>query len=88
MRIFVRDSKGNSLSFEFNENDCIKVVRDQVKDKLMNQNECKLIFNGELLEDDGRISDYDIQSNNYIICVGEFLAGILFIYYPFLIILS
>jgi hypothetical protein len=34
-----------------------------------------LAFNGNVLEDDSIIEDYDIQENDVITYLGEFLAG-------------
>ena len=79
MRIFVKDSKGEDLQFEISENDKIEALKKKVTERLKNKNESQLVFDGALLEDNQTISYYDIQPNNYIICLGTFIAGIVYI---------
>jgi len=78
MRIFVQDMKGNSHPIEISQNDNILMLRNKLEKIIgIMQNNSRFVFNGEILQNNDTISSYDIQVDNVITYVGEFLAGIL-----------
>ena len=75
MKIFINDSKLKKFIFEINNSLKISRLKDDIKKKFHINNNIQLTFNGNVLEDDSIIEDYDIQENDVITYLGEFLAG-------------
>ena len=78
MKIIIVDSSNEREVLEINENEKIEKLREMIASKKGINTELKLHFNGELLEDENTISDYDISENDVIFYVGIFEAGLYF----------
>ena len=75
MKIFVVDSKNTQIPFEINENDTVKTLKEKIKSKMGINKDIILHVNGEILEDDKQILDYDIEENSFVTYVTQFRAG-------------
>jgi len=75
MKIFIRNSKGVVESLDVQENETIQRLKDRIKNKFNNTEDIELIFNGNILEDEETISDYEIEEGNTIMYSGLFKAG-------------
>lgn len=78
MKILLVDSSNYREIFEVNANDKIKTLKEMICNKKGINTDITLHFNGDILEEDNLISDYDIEENANIIYVGNFEAGINF----------
>lgn len=77
MKIFVKDSKNDTLVFDdLSDSDKVKKLKDQIiiKGEIKNNN-INLIFGSCLLEDEEELCYYGIGNMNTITYVGEFHAG-------------
>ena len=72
IKIFVVDSKNNKEGIEIYENDNIKKIKEILSDKFGVNKNMILQFNGEILEDYQKVSEYEIEENDVIISVGTF----------------
>ena len=77
MRVIIIDSKFKEVAIDIDENNTIKEVKQKIINTLkMTHKEIMLAFNGESLEDDKLVSDYEIELNSKIVYLGKFIAGI------------
>ncbi|KAE8771360.1 hypothetical protein D1007_56765 [Hordeum vulgare] len=58
MEIFVNTLAGKTITVKVDPSDTINVVKTKIQDQL------RLVFNGEQLEDDRALADYDIQDQS------------------------
>ncbi|KAI4973983.1 hypothetical protein ZWY2020_041764 [Hordeum vulgare] len=58
MEIFVDTLAGKTITVKVDPSDTINVVKTKIQDQL------RLVFNGELLQDDLALADYDIQDQS------------------------
>lgn len=77
MKIYVLDSKGRDFVLE-NLSDSTQVK--DLKKELIKQKQIlygiDLIFDGQILEDENTLGDYDLKNEHKIIYLGEFLGGV------------
>lgn len=78
MKILIVDTSNGREIFEVNPNDKIKNLKEMIASKKGINSDINLHFNGEILEEESLISDYDIEENSNIIYLGNFEAGIYF----------
>lgn len=75
MKILIVDTSNGREIFEVNANDKIKKLKEMIANKKGINTNINLHFNGEILEEENLISDYDIEENSNIIYLGNFEAG-------------
>lgn len=75
MKILIIDSTNKREIIEVNENDDVSVLIDTLKKKKGINTDVVLHFDGEILEENNKISDYDIEENSAIIYIGNFRGG-------------
>lgn len=77
MKIYVIDTKNRSIAIEnITESTTIKELRERITEQnIITTGEIKLIYNGNILEDDENLYYYDIEDNATIIYTGEFISG-------------
>ena len=77
MKIFMVDTANRRKVVEVNENDKIKNIKDKImaKSNISNINEIKLLFNGEILEDNETVNNYEIVEYNHLTYLGKFKGG-------------
>ena len=73
MKIFVIDTRNNQEMIEINENDFVKDIEDKLRIRKKIKGRIHLHFNGDILEENEKISSYDIQDNDRIIFLGNFI---------------
>ena len=67
MKIMIIDSTNKREMIDINENDSISKLKELIKIKKgINTDDIVLHFNGEILEVNQKISDYDIENNSQI----------------------
>lgn len=82
MKIMIIDSTNKREMIDINENDSISKLKELIKIKKgINTDDIVLHFNGEILELNQKISDYDIENNSQIIYTGKFRGGIPYKYF-------
>ena len=77
MKIFVKDSKDETLNFDdLTDYTKVKDLKKQIirKGEILTNN-INLMYNGYLLEDEEELCFYGIQNMTTIVYVGEFHAG-------------
>ena len=77
MKIYVIDTKNRSIAIEnITESTTIKELRERITEQnIITTGQIKLIYNGNILEDDENLYYYDIEDNTTIIYTGEFISG-------------
>lgn len=77
MKIYVIDTKNRSIAIEnITESTTIKELRERITEQnIITTGEIKLIYNGNILEDNENLYYYDIEDNATIIYTGEFISG-------------
>lgn len=77
MKIYVIDTKNRSIAIEnITESTTIKELRKRITEQnIITTGQIKLIYNGNILEDDENLYYYDIEDNTTIIYTGEFISG-------------
>lgn len=78
MKILIMDSRNVRETIEIKEDDNIKSLKEKIKKKKGINKEIILHYGGEILEEDQKVSDYDIQENNVIVYNGQFRGGTLY----------
>lgn len=76
MKIFIRDSKGDSFPINIMESDTVAELRKQFREKYNVTVDIDLVFNGAVLEDSDSVFDLDIKEGNTIDYLGHFKAGL------------
>ena len=72
MKIFILDSGNNKVEIETNENEYIRDIKKKLRTKMGINPNITLHYNGEILEDNEKVSDYEIENNSYIVYSGIF----------------
>jgi hypothetical protein len=75
MRILIMDTAGKREFIEVNQNDKVKDFKEKLANKKGINTDIKLHFNGDFLEDDKEISEYEIQEDEPVIYVHQFRGG-------------
>lgn len=76
MQIFVKEMMRGSITLDVEASDTIGNIKAKIQDKVGNPpDEQKLIFEGQLLEDDCTLSDYNIQNDGKLYLVIPALRG-------------
>lgn len=77
MKIYVIDTKNRSIAIEnITESTTIKELRERITEQnIITTGEIKLIYNGNILENNENLYYYDIEDNATIIYTGEFISG-------------
>ena len=75
MRLLIMDTAGKREFFEVNPNDKVKDVKENLANKKGINSDIKMHYNGQFLEDDVKISEYDIEEEDPIIYVHQFRGG-------------
>ena len=77
MRVYVIDTKNRPIAIEnITEFTTIKELRKRITEQnIITTGQIKLIYNGNILEDDENLYYYDIEDNTTIIYTGEFISG-------------
>jgi len=76
MKILIVDTSNQRETFEINEYDKVKVLKEKIHSKKGLNDDITLHFNGDIIDEEKTIHDYDIQENDVIIYLGKFRAGI------------
>lgn len=76
MKVLIVDTSNDREIFEVNPSDKVKQLKEIIANRKGINNNISLHFNGEILEDENLISDYDVEENSNIIYLGNFEAGI------------
>ena len=76
MKVLIVDTSNDREIFEVNPSDKVKQLKEMIANRKGINNNINLHFNGEILEDENLISDYDVEENSHIIYLGNFEAGI------------
>lgn len=76
MRVIIRDSKGTTQGFQIEGNDYVRDLIGKIKSTNKIDKDIRLLYGGELLEEDELISSYEISNENHITYIGPFLGGI------------
>ena len=72
MKIFIIDSGNNKVEIEINENEYIRDIKKKLRTKIGINPNITLYYNAEILEDNEKVSDYEIENNSYIVYRGIF----------------
>ena len=75
MKIYLSDSKNQISEFEVSEDEVIESFKEKVKNKFNIFGELDLIYNGQIMYDKDKISDYKVSEGHTINFLGKFLAG-------------
>ena len=70
MRIFIADYKNRRQILDINEDDYVRDIKEKIEKKLLYNNNIIIHYNGEILEDDEKISSYDIEEYSTLIFMG------------------
>ena len=75
MKILITDTTNNRIQIEINENDFIrdikkKIIEKEIQDKI---GSIILHYEGQILEEDEKVSSYDIEEYSQIIAVKKFI---------------
>ena len=73
MRIFVIDSSNNKEMFEINENEFVKDITEKLRIRKQIKGRIILLYNGDILEENEKIYTYDIQDNDVLVFIGNFI---------------
>jgi hypothetical protein len=76
MKILIVDTSNKRETFEINKDDKVKVLKEKIHNKKGLNGDITLHFNGDIIDEEKAINDYDIQENDVIIYLGKFRAGI------------
>jgi hypothetical protein len=76
MKILIVDTSNQREIFEIDEYDKVKVLKEKIQNKKGINDDIILHFNGEIIDEEETIHDYDIKENETIIYLGKFRAGI------------
>jgi hypothetical protein len=76
MKILIVDTLNQRETFEINANDKVKVLKEKIHNKKGLNDDITLHYNGDIIEEEKTIQEYDIQENDVIIYLGKFRAGI------------
>ena len=76
MKILIVDTSNQREIFEIDEYDKVKVLKEKIHNKKGINGDITLHFNGDIIDEEETIHDYDIQENDVIIYLGKFRAGI------------
>ena len=72
MRIFVIDLSNNREMFEINENEFVKDITEKLRIRKQIKGRIILHYNGDILEENDKVSSYDIQDNDALVFLGNF----------------
>ena len=72
MKIFILDSGNKKVEIETNENEYIRDIKKKLRTKIGINPNITLYYNAEILEDNEKVSDYEIENNSYIVYRGIF----------------
>ena len=75
MKIYIMDSKNETFPFEVSEDENIGRLKERIINKCKICSGIELIFNGSILNEEDKISDYEIIEGTTIIYLGQFKAG-------------
>lgn len=78
MKILILDSRNTRETIEIKEDENIRSLKEKIKTKKGINKDIILHYGGEILEEDQKVSDYDIQENNVIVYNGQFRGGKLY----------
>ena len=67
MKILIVDTSNKRETFEINEYHRVKVLKEKIHNKKGINEDITLHFNGEIIDEEKTIHDYDIQENDVII---------------------
>ena len=76
MKILIVDTSNQRETFEINANDKVKALKEKIHNKKGLNDDIILHYNGDIIEEEKTIQEYDIQENDVIIYLGKFRAGI------------
>ena len=76
MKVLIIDSSNKRETFEINQNSKIKELVEKIEKKKGINQKIVLHFNGDILDEEEIISNYDIEENSAIIFIGQFRGGI------------
>lgn len=79
MKILIVDSKNRRERIDVNANGYVKEIFDTVKEKMGINSDIVLHYNGEILEENQKISDLDLEEESVIVYMGTFRGGKIFI---------
>ena len=71
----IMDSTGKSEFIEVNPDEKVRDVKERLANKKGINTDIRIHFNGQFLEDDQNISEYDIQEDEPVIYVAQFRGG-------------
>ena len=71
----IMDSTGKSEFIEVNPDEKVRDVKERLANKKGINTDIRIHFNGQFLEDDQNISEYDIQEDEPVIYVAQFRSG-------------
>lgn len=78
MKILIIDSTNRRVVIEINENATIGELKGKLKEKKKINSDIVLHYNGEILEENETIANYEIEDNSTIVYIGQFKGGILY----------
>jgi uncharacterized ubiquitin-like protein YukD len=75
MKLYIRDSKNETKTIFIMESDSVDTLKNEIKNKFDITTNIKLIFNGNILQENDQLSDLGITDEQTIEFQGQFTAG-------------
>jgi hypothetical protein len=79
MKILIVDSKNRRERIDVNGSGYVKEIFETLKNKMGINIDIVLHFNGEILEENQKISELDLEEESVIVYMGTFRGGKIFI---------
>ena len=79
MKILIVDSKNRRERIDVNGSGYVKEIFENLKNKMGINIDIVLHFNGEILEENQKISELDLEEESVIVYMGTFRGGKIFI---------
>ena len=79
MKILIVDSKNRRERIDINRSGYVRDIFDALKTKMGINIDIVLHFNGEILEENQKISELDLEEESVIVYMGTFRGGKIFI---------
>jgi len=78
MKILIVDTSNEREIFDVNKNDKVQKLKEMIASRKGINGDITLHYNGDILEEENTIEDYDIIEKDTVIYLGKFEAGIYF----------
>ena len=72
MKIFVVDSQNVRITVHPMENSTVAILKEEIKNKCKINDDINLVYNGNILEDNEYLLNYDIEAGSVICFLGKF----------------